>query len=85
VVDKQSTERVDGENSIRLEDEPKENICFARGAFEENIVGRLPYLACKAPEKWDYDAVLLDEERILGIRSYDDPHQTASVDVIYLG
>jgi hypothetical protein len=48
--------------------EVDENICLAHGAFEEDITGRLPFVAFKLPEKWDYDAVLLDEERILGIR-----------------
>jgi hypothetical protein len=49
-------------------DELKENICLAHGAFDEDIVGRLPFVAFKLSEKWDYDAVLLDEERILGLR-----------------
>jgi hypothetical protein len=45
-----------------------ENICFAHGAFEEDIECRLPFVACKVLGKWSYDAVLLDEERILGVR-----------------
>ena len=48
--------------------EHEANICLSRGAFEEHIQCSLPFVACKVPRKWDYDAVLLDEERILGIR-----------------
>jgi hypothetical protein len=92
----------DGDGGIDIAYEPEENICLAHGAFEEDIVGRLPFVACKLPEKWDYDAVLLDEERILGIRvspriftnvallswlkqTDDEPHQTASLDIMYIG
>lgn len=56
-----------GEKDAAAAYELEENICLAHGVFEEDIVGRLPFVTCKLPEKWDYDAVLLDEERILGI------------------
>jgi len=80
--------------------ELEENICLGHGAFEEDILGRLPFVSYKLPEKWDYDAVLLDEERILGIRvssiyanvtllrmtqTDDEHHQSASLDVMYIG
>ena len=52
----------------RMAYEHEANICLSRGAFEEHIQCSLPFVACKVPKKWDYDAVLLDEERILGIR-----------------
>ena len=49
--------------------EPQENICLAHGVFAENIVGRLPYLVCQAHQKWGYHTVLMDEERLLGIKA----------------
>lgn len=56
------------EHGNDFDGELEENICPTYGAFEEDIIGRLPFVAYKLPEKWDYDAVLLDEERIMGIR-----------------
>jgi len=48
--------------------EPEENVCHGYGAFLEDVVGRLPYLVRTNDEKWDYDAILMDEERLLGLR-----------------
>lgn len=48
--------------------EPKDNPSLAHDVFEEDVVGRLPYLVYMSDQKWNYDAVLIDEERILGIR-----------------
>ncbi len=54
----------EGANSEEL----RENVFLAHDVFEGEVVGRLPYLVYKADQKWNYDAVLIDEERILGIR-----------------
>ncbi|CAA7261284.1 unnamed protein product [Cyclocybe aegerita] len=53
------------------EKEREENICHAHEAFAQDIVGRLPYVRCTSEEKWEfYEAVLMDEERILGVSKY---------------
>jgi hypothetical protein len=41
---------------------------LAHDLFEGEVVGRLPYLIYKADQKWNYTEVLIDEERIVGIR-----------------
>ncbi|KAJ3495767.1 hypothetical protein NLJ89_g10576 [Agrocybe chaxingu] len=48
--------------------EHEENICHAHEAFAQDIISRLPYVRCTSEEKWEfYEAVLMDEERILGV------------------
>jgi hypothetical protein len=37
------------------------------GTFAEEVEGRLPYAAYVSEREYEYDGVLLDEERILGI------------------
>ena len=37
------------------------------GAFAEEVEGRLPYVAYVSEREYEYDGVLLDEERLLGI------------------
>jgi len=36
--------------------------------FTENVWSALPYIEIVSPELYDYTAVLMDEERILGLR-----------------
>ena len=49
-------------------EELRENVFIAHDLFEGEVLGRLPYLIYKADQKWNYTAVLIDEERIVGIR-----------------
>jgi hypothetical protein len=53
------------------DDEPlvvMENDMAWDGSFAEPVVGRLPCVECVSSEKFDYDAVLLDEQDVIGMR-----------------
>lgn len=63
-----SKEGPEGVQDTANSEELRENVFLAHDVFEGEVVGRLPYLVYKADQKWNYDAVLIDEERILGIR-----------------
>ena len=49
------------------------------GVFEEDINSSLPYLECTSQSVFDYDGVLIDEERLVGLRvsSYLDESDLA--------
>lgn len=36
--------------------------------FEEPVLSMLPYSVCITPQTYDYDGVLMDEERLIGLR-----------------
>ena len=36
--------------------------------FAEHVEGRLPYVACASAQRYTYNGVLLDEERVIGIK-----------------
>jgi hypothetical protein len=38
------------------------------GLFEEEVWSELPYVECVSKEQFDYDDVMVDEERIVGLR-----------------
>lgn len=63
VGERVSSSRLDDD----FEDDPS-NVLPPCDTFKEAVVGRLPYVVSSNEEKWDYEAVLLDEERIVGVR-----------------
>jgi hypothetical protein len=40
---------------------------FISDSYQENVMGSLPYVECLSHDKFEYDAVLMDEERIIGL------------------
>lgn len=51
------------------------NICPARNIFKFDIIGRLPYIRYSSSSWPDYDAVMIDEERLIGIQASSLPIQ----------
>ncbi|KAL0948596.1 hypothetical protein HGRIS_011154 [Hohenbuehelia grisea] len=54
-----------------------------QGIFLEPVRSALPYLLYASPESYRYDGVLLDEERILGVKT--DHHHRMTIDVFHFG
>ena len=40
---------------------------FISDSYQENVMGSLPYVECLSHDRFRYDAVLMDEERIIGL------------------
>ncbi|KAJ2924979.1 hypothetical protein H1R20_g12114, partial [Candolleomyces eurysporus] len=59
------TDRIVGVGPEELQDESER--CLSGGVFTEDIVSRLPYIESSTEKYHGYDAVLLDEQRIIGI------------------
>ncbi|KAF9524798.1 hypothetical protein CPB83DRAFT_897597 [Crepidotus variabilis] len=66
-------------------DEHPSNVLPRNNTFKNPVVGRLPYLVSASEEKWDYDAVLLDEERVVGVRNQPDAYSNGTIDILYFG
>ncbi|KDR73363.1 hypothetical protein GALMADRAFT_251981 [Galerina marginata CBS 339.88] len=52
--------------------------------FSERVEGGLPYVGCASEELYTFDGVLLDEERVIGLK-LGDSHRVESVDILYFG
>jgi hypothetical protein len=56
-----------------------------RHVFTEDVWSALPYIEVVSRQRYDYTAVLMDEERILGLRLHSDFFETArEVDVLHM-
>lgn len=53
---------------VGLGDKEEDNVCSVDGVFMEDIKSALPYVSCTSTGVYEYDAVLIDEERLLGLR-----------------
>jgi len=51
--------------TLKVED----SVISAGSIFEEDVRSSLPYVEIVTQTEYDYDGVLLDEERILGLKS----------------
>lgn len=49
------------------------NICSARNIFRSDIIGRLPYIRYSSSNWPNYEAVMIDEERLIGIQASSLP------------
>jgi hypothetical protein len=38
------------------------------GVFNETVGWKLPYVACESEQEYDYHGVMLDEERVIGLK-----------------
>jgi hypothetical protein len=38
------------------------------GVFDETVGGKLPFVACVSEEEYEYHGVMLDEERVIGLK-----------------
>jgi len=55
------------------------------GVFAETVWSALPYTEVMSSQRYDYTAVLMDEERIVGLRLHSDFFETArEVDVLHM-
>ncbi|KDR71525.1 hypothetical protein GALMADRAFT_281783 [Galerina marginata CBS 339.88] len=64
-----------------------ESICPGRGVFTRDIVGMLPYVELIS-DGWpfsEYKGLMIDEERLIAIRTDINTFRIQSVDVIYFG
>ncbi|KAK7039219.1 hypothetical protein VNI00_010124 [Paramarasmius palmivorus] len=53
--------------------------------FREDVKGVLPYLATKSEEAYSFDGVLMDDERIIGLKRADFPAGLEAMEVMYFG
>ncbi|KDR77919.1 hypothetical protein GALMADRAFT_94412 [Galerina marginata CBS 339.88] len=54
--------------------------------FAEPVAGALPYVACASEERYTFDGVLLDEERVIGLRTNDvDNGNIQVVEILHFG
>ncbi|KAL0060611.1 hypothetical protein AAF712_012614 [Marasmius tenuissimus] len=51
-------------------------------AFSEEIITNLPFVESRTKEKYDFDSVMLDQERVIGLKVNED---TNSVGILYFG
>ncbi|KDR68945.1 hypothetical protein GALMADRAFT_256419 [Galerina marginata CBS 339.88] len=75
-------------NEGNVRQENPENVYPRGNAFVNDVVSRLPYVRCMSTERWEsYDSVLIDEERLIGMRAGhgDDPTQLNSIELLYFG
>jgi hypothetical protein len=60
-------------------DEAPGNICSARNLFKFDIIGRLPYIRYSSSNWPDFEDIMIDEERLIGIRASSLPQLFGSV------
>ncbi|KAF6747255.1 hypothetical protein DFP72DRAFT_1075514 [Ephemerocybe angulata] len=69
-------------------EEQDRGLMWCKGAFKQDpLESRLPYLEMKTKTKHNYNAVLVDEQRILGIRniSGEEWNVVREVEIIHYG
>jgi hypothetical protein len=61
-------------NGNRMALKVKDSVISAGSIFEEDVRSSLPYVEIVTQAEYDYDGVLLDEERILGLQVHSNPY-----------
>ncbi|PPQ96873.1 hypothetical protein CVT26_006060 [Gymnopilus dilepis] len=57
----------------------------ALGMFSEPVEGELPYVATATQEIYKFDGLMMDDERLLGVKDNPQSGGIASIEVLYFG
>ncbi|KAM6499832.1 hypothetical protein JOM56_005340 [Amanita muscaria] len=73
-----------GKNKEGKEEEEEEEILDHKGVFSEAVYMGLKCVVYRAPDEYDFDLVLMDEERLLGVKLNPQGWEE-SIKILYIG